>query len=789
MIQVLLSIAAFCFATDNPVLLLVAGMIAAASWHLTHGPRGRTLPMRWLNLCAAAATLSIFWRVYYLNANLLVAMGHFTLVLQLLLLYAHKTVREYAQLLVISVLQMVGASVLGVSMAYAVLLLAYCTLGMATLILFHLRTVAQRVSAEHTAAGVAGGGAPRPRFNHTASRGARAALRRVGLSGLMVTAAVTLAVFVGLPRTEQARSNAAFRSGPRINSARSTGFSPEVQLGNGPIGSGSHEPVLHLRIRDGEMNLGSVNAPWLIRGMALDDYDPEDFLWRRSTLNSRAAQPVPPHGIIHRDTDIRRGHYSAQITVRRGSPSIVFGVVTQPTADGGPGFRPQKIIGAGLPRVTYSTLDQQLSSLAAIPAGASYQLNWPRATALFNRPATDRHPAINPPGIAAWARWQAFTPRIRTPHDAWSHTYRNHRLASVTPDTYARAWTPRIDKVRDTAMQVIRAAGLERDPTATHDPHDARVAAALSRHLSSQYAYSLSNPAPPTGHDPVTHFLFETRNGHCELFAAGLVALCRSVGIPARMVVGFRASEYSELGGYYVVRQSHAHAWAEVDAGPGIGWITLDATPAAPVAAHHAATSGALAAAARFWEYLEFNWIRKVVGFDQHTRNAALNTLSHSGSWIKDLSIQATRPLKARWSTAVRRFNPAAFVAAVVTVGIGLLLIVLLARTRQRARAPRRGHAAGTGAAPPAFYIHMQTLLHQGGIRRRPGQTPRAFARQVANDHPLLHDALPALTETYYAVRFGGQNLDADARRTVEAQLQALQQALPPADAATSTAI
>ncbi len=787
--QVLLSIAAFCFATHNPGLLLLAGTVGVASWYLTHGPRGRTLPMRWLNLGAAVATLWIVWRVYYLNANLLVAMGHFTLVLQLLLLYARKSSREYAQLLVISVLQMVGASVLGVSMAYAVLLLAYCSLGMATLMLFHLRTVDQRVAAEHAAAGVAGGGAPRPRFNHNASRGARRALRRVGVSALMVTAAVTAVVFVGLPRTDKARSNAAFRNGLQINATRSTGFSPEVKLGNGPLGSGSQEPVLHLRIHDEGMNLGSVDVPWLVRGMALDDYDPKDFLWRRSALSHRAAEPVPPHGIIHRPTDIRRGHYSAQITVRRGGPSVVFGVVAHPTAEGGPGFRPEKIIRTSFPQVTYNTLDQQLSSHATVPAGASYQLDWPRTTALFNRPANDRHPPVNPPGIAAWARWQAFTTQVRTPDGVHTHAFRNHRLALVTPNTYARGWTPRIDEVRDTAMQIIGAAGLQRDPAATHAPNDARVAAVLSQHLSSQYTYNLNNPAPPTGQDPVTHFLFQTRSGHCELFAAGLVAMCRSVGIPARMIVGFRASEYSDLGGYYVVRQSHAHAWAEVDAGPGIGWITLDATPAAPVAAHHAATRGVSASVVRLWEYLEFNWIRKVVAFDQRTRNAALNTLNKAGAWVKNLSVQTTQPVSAGLSNAASRFNPVAFAAAVATMGIGVLLLALLARTRLRSHTPRRGQDPSNAGTTPAFYARMQTLLSQHGLNRHPSQTPRAFTQQIIHDHPVLDPTLPALTETYYAVRYGGQSLDPEAQQAVEAQLQALQRALTPADAAPPTAI
>ena len=779
-VQVLLSIAAFCIATDNPGLLLIAGTVGVAAWYLTRGPRGRALPRLWLNVGAALALLWMGWEVSNHRVNLLVAMGHFTLLLQLLLLYARKSAREYAQLLVISVVQLIGASVLSVSMSYAVLLLAYCTVGMATLLLFHLRTVEERVAAEHAAAGGVAGSSPRPRFNHTAGRGAKRALRQTGLSALAVTAAVTLVVFVALPRSGGARANAAFDAARPAGTTRSTGFSPEVRLGDGPLGSGSQEPVLHLQVRDGSMNLGTPNLPWLVRGMALDDYDPATFRWRRSLLSDLANRPVPPHGLIFPSARAGRRVLTAEITVRRGGPTVVFGVVSQPSAVGGAGFRPYSFYGPGMPSVVYNALDQQLTSSSTVPAGASYRLEWPPTTPLFNRPANETRPEVNPPGVDAWARSRARPDFSRLDHDPRPNARWHRRRPSVSAENYARQWEPRADQVRRTALQVIRAAGLERDPEARHGKNDARVAAALSRHLSSQFTYSLENPTPPPGRDPVARFLFETRRGHCELFAAGLVAMCRSVGIPARMVVGFRASEYSDLGGYYVVRQTHAHAWTEVDAGPGIGWITLDPTPAAPVAAEHAAAGGLLAATARAWEYLEFNWIRKVVGFDPRTRTAVLNLVRKAGTYVVAWSAELVRTLGAQLTAAARGFNPAAFAAAALTVAGAVLLYAAGHRMRRRGRTRRTAAAATAPPADPVFYDRVQALLEHRGLRRPGGQTPRAFARQVVDDHPALSDALPALTETYYAVRFGGQTLDATARHAVDIQLDAIERALAP---------
>ena len=783
-VQVLLSIAAFCIATDKPGLLLIAGTAGVVSWYLTRGPRGRALPKFWLNVGAAMSLAWMAWEVYDHRVNLLVAMGHFTLLLQLLLLHARKTAREYAQLLLISVVQLIGASVLSVSMSYAVLLLAYCTVGMATLLLFHLRVIDEQVSAEHAAASASvgtvavNGGAPRPRFNHTAGRGAKRALRRTGLSGLAITAAVTLVAFVVLPRSNTARANAAFDAGRPTGAVRSTGFSPEVHLGDGPINDNRGEPVLHLRVYDQTMNLGTTDQPWLVRGMALDDYDPATFRWRRSLLSDLAVQPVSPHGLIFPSARSGRTALTAEITVRRGGPAVVFGVVAQPFATGGAGFRPYSFTGAGLPPVSYNALDQQLSCNSPVPAGVSYRIEWPRSTPLFNRPAHESRPAINPPGIDEWAQSLEHSTFFRTDRDLDLRSRWRSARPSVTAKSYAREWGPRADQVRRTALQVIRAAGLERDPDARHGTDDARVAATLSRYLSSQYTYNLENPPPPPGRDPVARFLFDTRQGHCELFAAGLVALCRSVGIPARMVVGFRASEYSELGGYYVVRQSHAHAWTEVDAGPGVGWITLDPTPAAPVAAEHAAATGLLAAATRAWEYLEFNWLRKVVGFDPQTRTAVLNLVRDTGRYLAAWSAELVRTLGVHLTTAARGFNPAAFAAATLTVAVSVLLYAAGTRARRRARTRRDAAAPPPHPAGPVFYDRMQELLERRGLRRTEGQTPRAFARQVADHHPALRDTLPTLVETYYAVRFGGQTLDATARSAVDAQLDAIERTL-----------
>ncbi|HUO84369.1 MAG TPA: transglutaminase domain-containing protein, partial [Thermoanaerobaculia bacterium] len=75
----------------------------------------------------------------------------------------------------------------------------------------------------------------------------------------------------------------------------------------------------------------------------------------------------------------------------------------------------------------------------------------------------------------------------------------------------------------------------------------------------------------------IDQFLLRQRRGHCEYFAAGMVALLTALDIPARIVGGFYGGQWNPFGGYYVLRLSDAHAWTEV--WNGTGWMTFDATP------------------------------------------------------------------------------------------------------------------------------------------------------------------------------------------------------------------
>ena len=99
----------------------------------------------------------------------------------------------------------------------------------------------------------------------------------------------------------------------------------------------------------------------------------------------------------------------------------------------------------------------------------------------------------------------------------------------------------------------------------------------VERHLLQNFEY-LQRPEE-IGRRTMTvdEFLTTVRRGHCEYFAAGMVALLSSVDVPSRIVGGFYGGRMNPLTGYLVVRREDAHAWVEV--WNGSRWVTYDPTP------------------------------------------------------------------------------------------------------------------------------------------------------------------------------------------------------------------
>ncbi|MFN7974694.1 MAG: transglutaminaseTgpA domain-containing protein [Acidobacteriota bacterium] len=230
------------------------------------------------------------------------------------------------------------------------------------------------------------------------------------------------------------------------------------------------------------------------------------------------------------------------------------------------------------------------------------------------------------------------------------------------------------------------------------DPEKLR---AIEAYFQGRFTYAL-RVTRPREMPVIEHFLFEDRRGHCELFATGMVLLARSIGIPARLVDGFRRGEYSEGTSSYVVRRSDAHAWVEayVD---GRGWLEFDPTPVVPP------DDGMVARLRSLRDSLVAAWNGAVIDFGSSEQVAVLH--------------------------AVARTAPVAIVAGASSIGA-----LVLARGIRRK--PRSNDAIASSVQ------RAIRILAKAGIAASPGSTCReiaAAARRVAVLPSF--DALVALHE------------------------------------------
>lgn len=130
---------------------------------------------------------------------------------------------------------------------------------------------------------------------------------------------------------------------------------------------------------------------------------------------------------------------------------------------------------------------------------------------------------------------------------------------------------------RELVDKVKAASARLADPALPTRPASQRVAA-VRAFFAEGFRYTLFLGDETTGARDLQRFLLQDKAGHCEYFGTASVLLLRSLGVPARYVTGFSVQEYSRLERAFIVRNRHAHAWAEayVDG----RWMAVDTTPA-----------------------------------------------------------------------------------------------------------------------------------------------------------------------------------------------------------------
>lgn len=302
------------------------------------------------------------------------------------------------------------------------------------------------------------------------------------------------------------------------------------------------------------------------------------------------------------------------------------------------------------------------------------------------------------------------------------------------------------------------AAQLRADPRHRNADGAHWVDFALSHLAQGGYVYTLDPGL--YGPQAVDEFWFDRKEGFCEHMAASFVVLMRALGVPARIVTGYQGGERNPLDGYWVVRQSDAHAWAEVWLA-GQGWVRVDptgavapsrvgalqrlATPRGVVASALGTLSPDLALRMRAaWDAVNNRWNQWVLGYGQARQFDLLRQLGfNSPSWTElgyvTASVIALALLGAaaftRWERRqhdpwLRQLDRARSALA----GAGL---------PTAAHLPPRGlaHAAQARFGPPAQALH-NWLLALEQLRYAPKDQAGPSLAELAQRLPACTAAL-----------------------------------------------
>jgi transglutaminase-like putative cysteine protease len=169
----------------------------------------------------------------------------------------------------------------------------------------------------------------------------------------------------------------------------------------------------------------------------------------------------------------------------------------------------------------------------------------------------------------------AILPRGRLPQyeiTSWAPKVSAQELEAAAA-AYPPAIAARYLQLPDSVPQRVKdlAARLAQGSTSAYDK-----AVRVQEYLRATYPYKLNVSAPPN-RDVVDYFLFDAPGGFCSYYASAMTVMLRSLGVPARVVVGFAAGDYDGLLRRYVVPANAAHAWVEVYF-PNYGWIEFEPT-------------------------------------------------------------------------------------------------------------------------------------------------------------------------------------------------------------------
>jgi protein-glutamine gamma-glutamyltransferase len=708
----------------------------------------------WLWRAAGAAYVPFLIVDALLLSNRILALVHMTLFVSAAKLFARKRDRDWVFLYLIAFFQMLLAAGLTFNATFVASLVMFLFFFISALAAFEIRRARRELSSheEETIAPIKPA-KRRYRANEIAlpaSGPQRRARYFVGatLAQVAMVAALTLPFFFLIPRFGGGGVARGFGDTP------ATGFSDKVELGQVARIKKSQQIVMRAQLNP----MPGRYLRW--RGVALERYDghswsvpdndPNNRQQMRNQVRISVGEESGNDSRFDRVYPLTDGPLHSPLPAEQARQNIIE----------------QKIILEPLDTATLFAAQRPIRIAGPIPA-------------IIKDRYTDALSASRLRGRTSYSVWSD----ISVPSEQELKT----DVPALSPEIIKRLYLQlpaRLNpRIRDLAHEVSKGAAT---------PYE--KAKRIEEYLKTSFGYTLDLKI--TGPDPLSEFLFEAREGHCEYFATAMVIMLRALDIPARIVNGFQMGEYNDINRLFMIRESDAHSWVEVYFPRSNSWIEFDPTPAAGI--NDYSQGGLLARFRKYMDAMEVFWLDYIVTLDSEEQASIMVSIQQKLVAVKDrlfvyyqdakqwtreaFSFFAARDWRASdWIKVVGALalllamSGGVYVAlhikrwSIAPTGYGpwwhRLLILPTWRSRKLVRRDTRESAV-------MFYEQMLAIASRAGLMKQPYQTPMEFAAGSGLNE------VREITMLYNRVRFGGARLDMKEARRVTALLAQLKQSV-----------
>lgn len=771
--------------------------------------------LRWFSLPPIAAYLALGCIAFYSISRLMetgtgiadelqmVVVAELLVLVQAVLMVQRKNRRIYEQLAIFCLLELIVAAIFNDALSYGLLLLPLGIVGAGGLALLQTYGTTYEAFNDGKSGNEDGDTTGGETFLHPqsstlirvqsadSSRSFRTAGLKLPRVTMMIFAPSVLLIamlfFYGLPRTSVTNSGGSGRV--------LVGFSDQVRLGQ--IGRMLQNDSPALRI---DLINRSTGKPYslidnlYLRGAVLETYQSGsagDGSW--NSLDTRFSSPTSQ---LPLETMQRSGwagdDVKARITVEPSNSDALFSL---------PPY--QRL--ATTPEVRHTSDRWLLGRRATVGILKASRMTYQFATSAFRDSRQSRYvprwddmvyPEMNGPVTDEYDDDEFREPTDEAYRVMPGRTQPVRRVSRYEADQYVRRCLE-YDEYR-----VPSAWRLSEELAKSAGPNRLQLANSIEQFLMSRggYNYALNQTsAEVPGIDPIEQFMSIHKQGNCQYFASAMTLMLRSQGIPARMVVGYSTDEFNSIGGFYVARQLHAHAWVEAlidtkwvpederylsrveasdpDAPPmdSYGyWVRFDPTPGGGGVERE--TGGRVS---DVFQLAQNIWTDYVV--DRNAAGPSRRDFAGSGSdavvsqyqsmfrWL-DMKLSQIRAGQLGGGALAigRDFSwPAAIFGVILTLVIATIMQFRMPTSWWRRR--RRRVLAGEAKVPEVpFFAETIRLLKRVGIDRAPSQTPLeltagASGALAADQFPPIDSPLRTLTDAFYDTRFSGKAAQAPA--------------------------